>query len=63
MELSDFDFDIENEVDNTEELEFPNYVCYEIINEIVKLVMENSMDPRLQSNMPINQSIAPIGGQ
>lgn len=45
-------------VDKTRELEFPDYVCYEIVNEFVKLLMENSSDPRLQTNYPINQTIA-----
>jgi hypothetical protein len=40
-------------------LEFPDYVCYEIINELVKLLLENASDPRLQTNIPVNQSIAP----
>lgn len=44
--------------DNTQILEFPDYVCYEIINIYVKLLLENSSDPRLSTNMPINQSIA-----
>ena len=44
-------------IDQTEELEFPDYVCYEILNELVKLVLENSSDPRLQTNVPINQTI------
>lgn len=44
--------------DTTQNLEFPDYVCYEIINIFVKLVMENISDPRLQTNIPINQTIA-----
>lgn len=50
-------------VDKTQNLEFPDYVCYEIINILVKLVMENSSDPRLQTNMPINQTIAIPGSK
>ena len=50
--------------DTTNELEFPDYVCYEIINEFIKLLMENSSDPRLQTNIPINQTIAnPLASQ
>lgn len=49
--------------DNTQNLEFPDYVCYEIINILVKLVMENSSDPRLQTNMPVNQTIAIPGSK
>ena len=40
-------------------LEFPDYVCQEIINGLVKIVMENASDPRLQTNIPVNQTIAP----
>lgn len=43
--------------DNTKQLEFPEYVCYEIINEFTKLLLENTADPRLSTNVPINQSI------
>ena len=49
--------------DNSQVLEFPDYICYELINEIVHLIMENASDPRLQSHIPINQSIAPPQGQ
>lgn len=49
--------DLDNEQDNTQIMEFPDYVCYEIINEFVKLLLENASDPRLQTNIPINQSI------
>lgn len=48
--------------DNTQVLEFPDYVCYEIINIYVRLLLENAGDPRLQTNVPINQSIAVPGG-
>ena len=44
--------------DNTRPLEFPDYVCYEIVNEFVKLLMENASDPRLQTNYTVNQTIA-----
>ena len=44
--------------DKSQLLEFPDYVCQEITNELIKLLMENSSDPRLQTNIPINQSIA-----
>lgn len=44
-------------VDQTKELEFPDYICYEIVNELTKLVLENASDPRLQTNIPINQTI------
>ena len=38
-------------------LEFPDYVCYEILNIFVRLIMENASDPRLQTNIPLNQTI------
>jgi hypothetical protein len=49
--------ELENEVDTTKMLEFPEYVCYEIVNECVKLIMENGSDPRLETNTAINQTI------
>lgn len=45
--------------DGSQVLEYPDYVCQEIIKELVKLLMENASDPRLQTNLPINQTIAP----
>ena len=44
--------------DNSQILEFPDYVCQEITNELIKLLMENGSDPRLQTHIPINQTIA-----
>ncbi len=44
--------------DTSQILEFPDYVCQEIINELVLLVMENTADPRLQTNATVSQSIA-----
>lgn len=49
---------IEDTLDTSQVLEFPDYVCYEIVNELVKLLLENSGDPRLQSNFAVNQTIA-----
>ena len=49
--------------DETQVLEFPDYICYEIINLFVKLIMENISDPRLQTNMPVNQTIAIPGSK
>lgn len=52
----------QNQLDSTRDIsqimEFPDYVCYQIINELVKLVMENVSDQRLQTNIPVNQTIA-----
>jgi hypothetical protein len=39
-------------------MEYPDYVCQEIINELVHIVMENSSDPRLNTHIPVSQSIA-----
>ena len=44
--------------DTSQMMEFPDYVCQEIINELTHLIMENSSDPRLQSHIPISMSIA-----
>lgn len=44
--------------DTSQLLEYPDYVCYEIVGELVKLFLENASDPRLQTNIPINQTIA-----
>lgn len=44
--------------DTSQIMEFPDYVCQEIINELVHIVMENAADPRLQSHIPVSQSIA-----
>lgn len=49
---------VDEVVDNSQILEFPDYVAQEIVNELIKLLMENASDPRLQTHMPINQSIA-----
>jgi hypothetical protein len=43
--------------DQSMTLEFPEYSCNEIIKRAVKLILENSSDPRLNTNVPINQSI------
>ena len=39
-------------------MEFPDYVCQEIINELVHLLMENASDPRIQTHPIASQSIA-----
>ena len=49
---------VDQVTDSSQILEFPDYVCQEIVNELIKLLMENSSDPRLQTNIPINQSTA-----
>lgn len=49
--------------DNSQILEFPDYVCQEITNELVYLLLENSSDQRIQTHGPINQTIADPGRQ
>lgn len=44
--------------DTSQILEWPDYVCQEIINETVRLIMENASDPRLQTNAAVTQTIA-----
>lgn len=44
--------------DVSQMLEWPDYVCQEITNSLVKLIMERTADPRLANNIQINQSIA-----
>jgi hypothetical protein len=43
-------------VDTSAVLEFPEYVCNEIIKRVVKLILENSSDPRLNTHVQVNQS-------
>ena len=54
------DDDLESDEDLTDVVEFPEYACFEIINEFTKLLLENASDPRLQTNIPINQSIGSV---
>lgn len=49
---------IDSTLDHSQALEFPDYVCFEIVNIFTRLLMENASDPRLQTNMPINNTIA-----
>lgn len=44
--------------DTSQILEFPDVVCDQIINELVKLVMDNTADPRLATHPQVTQSIA-----
>ena len=52
----------QKQLDTTEDisqlLEFPDYVCQEILNELVHLIMENQENQRLQTHPIVNQSIA-----
>lgn len=44
--------------DTSQTLEFPDYICQEIVNELVKLIMENASDPRMQTQPAVSMSIA-----
>lgn len=44
--------------DTSQIMEFPDYVCQEIINELVILLMQRDADPRLQTQSIVTQSIA-----
>lgn len=44
--------------DTSQIMEFPDYVCQEIINELTTLVMARDGDPRLQVQTQVSQSIA-----
>lgn len=50
-----------SEADTTQVLEFPDYVCYEIINLYIRLLLENASDPRIQTHPALNQTIAVPG--
>lgn len=51
---------INSTLDTSQVLEFPDYVCFEIANIFVRLLMENASDPRIQTNVPINQTISSV---
>lgn len=44
--------------DTSQMMEFPDYVCQEIINELVHIIMVNTGDPQLQNHIPSSTSIA-----
>ena len=51
--------DLDDYTDASEVLEFPDYVAYEIINTLVKIILENSSDiNRMQSHVAANTSIS-----
>jgi hypothetical protein len=51
--------DLDDYTDTSEVLEFPDYVAYEIINTLVKIILENSSDiNRMQSHVAANTSIS-----
>lgn len=43
--------------DTSQIMEFPDYVCQEIINELVLILMEHTADPRTQTHLAVSQSI------
>lgn len=49
---------IDRTTDTSQIMEFPDNVCQEIINELVHLIMENAGDARLQTHIPITNTIA-----
>lgn len=51
-----------SDADTSQVLEFPEYVCQEILNILIRLLLENYSDPRIQTNPAINQTIAPPQG-
>jgi hypothetical protein len=44
--------------DTSQMMEFPDYVCQEIINELVHIIMENGRDDRLNTHIPVSQTVA-----
>lgn len=54
--------DLDDIDDNTPQLEFPDYVTYEIINELVTLILENNKDPRVQTQPAVSQSVIQPAG-
>lgn len=44
--------------DTSQVLEFPDYVCQEIVNELVMILLENTANPRIQTQPTVSQSIA-----
>lgn len=49
---------IDSVIDTSQVLEFPDYVINEIINGLLDIILENNGNPRLQTHVPISQSIA-----
>ena len=49
--------DLDSVEDNTDVLEFSDYVCNEIVKQLVMQIMENAKDERVQSFVPVNNSI------
>ena len=49
--------DLDEFEDNTSKLEFSDYVCNEIVKQLVTSILENQKDQRIQTYIPVNQSI------
>lgn len=45
--------------DNSQVIEFPDYVVYELINRVAKLILENIGNPRVKTNVAVNASVPP----
>ena len=60
VNLEDADIDVTTAVDPSEILEFSKEVGEEIIKIALKLILERGSNPRLQSNMAVNQSISDV---
>lgn len=56
IRLTQYELDLTE--DTSQVLEYPDYVCQEIINELTHIVMENQGDPKLQTHPVVSQSIA-----
>lgn len=52
-------FDLDSVEDTSAVLEFSDYVCNEIIKQLVTQIMENNKEERTQSFVPVNTSIPP----
>lgn len=48
---------LDQTLDTSQVMEYPDYVCQEIINELVTIVMENTNDPRLSNHISVSKSI------
>ncbi len=49
---------LDNPVDTTQVVEFPDYVIYEIINTLVTQILENHSDLRVQTQPAVSKTIA-----
>lgn len=54
---------IDDVIDDSQVLEFPDYMVYEIINDALALILENGGNPRIQTTIPLNQTIPTPGAQ